>query len=63
MTRTENILLRRVDKPTNKDELVAASIGSGTLGLLLSAVNTLATSEKLLLLQSNAKEEPSNSFL
>ena len=33
-----------------RTNLSRASIGSGTLGLLLSAVNTLATSEKLLLL-------------
>ena len=46
-----------------RTNLSRASIGSGTLGLLLSAVNTLATSEKLLLLWSNAKEEPGNSFL
>ena len=33
-----------------RTNLSRASIGSGTLGLLLSAVNTLATSEKLFLL-------------
>ena len=63
LTRTENIRLRRVVKPTNKDELLADIHRFRDSGTAAECCKYVSHLRKLLLLSSNAKEEPCNSFL
>ena len=63
LTRTETIRLRRVVKPANKGELLADIHRFRDSGTAAECCKYVSHLRKLLLLSTNAKEEPCNSFL